>query len=88
MARNAFDTLTAEGALRDERGAQKCACIGMLRIADDLLRGAQVDDLACVHHCDAVGDVAQEREIVTNEEDALDNFSIQELHEEIDERSL
>ncbi len=51
-------------------GRQQHLRVGMLRVGEDLGRGAGFDDLAVLHHADAVGDAAHDPEVVGDEQQA------------------
>src|ERR1700730_9125030 len=54
--------------LGDRRRREQRARVGMLRSAEDTLRGADLDNAAQIHHRDTVGDVLDDLEIVADEE--------------------
>ena len=49
-------------------GGQQMARIGVLRVGEDLRRRPGLDDLALGHHADAVGDLADDAEVVGDEQ--------------------
>jgi len=57
-----------DAPLGDRRRREQRACVGMLRGAEDALRRADLDDPTQVHHRDTVGDVADDLQVVADEE--------------------
>ena len=53
----------------DRHGAHQRGRVGMLRLAEDRVGRRQLDELADIHHRDAVGDVAHHREVVGDEQE-------------------
>ncbi len=61
----------AGGRVTDAReGAGESACVGMLRVAEDLLGAARLHDAAGVHHQHAVADVGEHRQVVADDHHA------------------
>ena len=49
-------------------GRQQLAGVGVLRVAEDVLDRALLDDLAALHHADPVGDAAHDAQVVADEQ--------------------
>ena len=62
------DALTLALGVRHRRRRQKGARIGMLRIPEDVVARAIFNDAAEIHHHHVIGDMADDREIVADEE--------------------
>ena len=50
-------------------GTHQGGGVGVLRLAEDLVGRSKLDELADIHHRDAVGDVAHHRKVVGDEEE-------------------
>ena len=59
--------LAHDRGIRLRHGRQQRTCVGVARIAEELFGRRSFNDLAEVHHGDAVGDMLHDREIVADE---------------------
>ena len=59
----------AHARIGDRHGAHQRRRVGMLRLAEDRVGRRQLDQLADIHHGDAVGDVAHHRQVVGDEQE-------------------
>src|SRR5580704_13767162 len=57
-----------DSPLGDRRRREQRARVGMLRSVEEALRRAELDDAAEIHHRDTVGDVADDLQVVADEE--------------------
>src|SRR5437899_10999300 len=53
--------------------------VGMLRIAKELARGAQLHDLTCIHHREPIGEMTDQRHIVSHEHRCEADLALQLL---------
>ena len=67
--------------LLDRYGRQQRLCVGVRGPLVDVLPRPDLDDLAEIHDRDAIGDVANEREIVRDEEVCKSEVALQRLEQ-------
>ena len=63
------------------QAAEQADGVGMLRVVEDLGRRALLDDLAGVHHADAIADAAHHTEVVGDQQDGSTGLFAQRRHE-------
>ncbi len=79
--------LRGEIRVRDGNGRQQGRRIGVPRVDVDLADGADLDDFAEVHDCDAIAEVTDHGQVVGDEEVGESEVSLQ-ARQEVDDLGL
>ena len=62
-------------AAQVRHGVEQCARVGVLRLGEQLAGGSLLDDVAAIHHDDAVGHVGDDAHVVRDQHDAVPSRS-------------
>src|SRR3990172_9267431 len=75
-----WDQLVASGLVQAGHGAQEAQSVGVSRIAVELAGGGRLNDLAGVHHADAVGIARHHSQVVGDDDDRRSKLPAQSGH--------